>query len=69
MIWQFLTESTLISIIALLIGLLFVRLTLGWFNDVSGKEMIMSALLTPQYVIFLIKASSCKEFFIRSILN
>ncbi len=54
LIWQFLTESILISILALIIGLLFVRLTLGWFNDISGKEIIMSALLTPQFVIFLI---------------
>ncbi|MCK0177668.1 ABC transporter permease [Flavobacteriaceae bacterium S0862] len=53
LIWQFLTESTLISILALIIGILFVRLTLGWFNDMSGKEMIMSALLTPNFIIFL----------------
>jgi len=54
LIWQFLTESILISILALLIGLLFVRFTLGWFNDISGKEMIMSALLTPQFILFLL---------------
>ncbi len=54
LIWQFLTESTLISILALFIGLLFVRLTLGWFNDISGKEMLMSALLSPQFIIFLL---------------
>ena len=54
LIGQFLTESILISVLALIIGLLFVRLTLGWFNAMSGKEMIMSALLTPQYIIFLV---------------
>jgi putative ABC transport system permease protein len=54
LIWQFLTESTLISILALFIGLFFVKLTLGWFNDISGKEMLMSALLTPQFIIFLL---------------
>jgi len=54
LIWQFLTESILISILALFIGLLFVRLTLGWFNDISGKEMVMSALLTPKFVLFLL---------------
>jgi len=54
LIWQFLTESTLISIFALLIGILFVRLTLGWFNDISGKEMVISALLTPHFIIFLL---------------
>ena len=54
LIWQFLTESTLISIFALLIGILFVRLTLGWFNDISGKEMVISALLTPHFILFLL---------------
>jgi putative ABC transport system permease protein len=44
LIWQFLTESILISVLALIIGLLFVRLTLGWFNDISGKEMVIGAL-------------------------
>lgn len=54
LISQFLTESTLISILALIIGLLFVRLTLGWFNEMSGKEMVLSALLSPQFIVFLV---------------
>jgi len=54
LILQFLTESTLISILALIIGLLFVKISLGWFNDMSGKEMIMSALLTPSFLVFLL---------------
>ena len=54
LIGQFLTESILISILALIIGLLFVKLSLGWFNGMSGKEMEMSNLLTPQFIIFLI---------------
>lgn len=53
LIWQFLTESTLISVLALIVGLLFVWLTLGWFNSISGKEMIMSTLATPKFLIFL----------------
>ncbi|WP_242093929.1 ABC transporter permease [Aestuariivivens sediminicola] len=54
LIGQFLTESILISILALIIGLLFVKLSLGWFNGMSGKEMEMSNLLTPEFIIFLI---------------
>ncbi|WP_347924180.1 ABC transporter permease [Pontimicrobium sp. SW4] len=54
LIWQFLTESTLISILALVVGLLFVWLSLGWFNDISGKEMIMSSLFTPQFLSFIL---------------
>ena len=51
---QFLTESTLIAILAMFIGLFFVWLTLGWFNDISGKEMVLSSLLDPKFLIFLI---------------
>lgn len=54
LIWQFLTESILISILALLLGLLFVRLSLSWFNDISGKEMLINSLLTPQFLMFII---------------
>lgn len=53
LIWQFLTESTLISVLALIIGLLFVWLSLGWFNDISGKDMLMSSLLTPEFLVFI----------------
>ncbi|MCX2718463.1 ABC transporter permease [Lentiprolixibacter aurantiacus] len=54
LIYQFLTESTLISIFALIIGLIFVKLTLGWFNDISGKEMVMDALLSTNFIVFLL---------------
>ena len=57
LIYQFLTESTMISIFALFIGLLFVKLTLGWFNDISGKEMLMDALLSPGFLLFLLSCS------------
>jgi len=53
LIGQFLTESTLIAILALFVGLLFVWLSLGWFNEVSGKEMLMSSLLSPKFLIFI----------------
>lgn len=54
LIWQFLTESTLISILALIIGLLFVWLSLGWFNDISGKQMLISSLFTPKFLAFIL---------------
>ncbi|WP_299113144.1 FtsX-like permease family protein [uncultured Winogradskyella sp.] len=53
LIGQFLTESTLIAILALFMGLLIVWLSLGWFNNVSGKEMLMSSLLSPKFLIFI----------------
>jgi len=54
LIWQFLTESTLVSFIALAIAILLAWLSLGWFNDISGKEMIISSLFKSKYLIFLI---------------
>jgi len=54
LIGQFLTESTLIAILALFVGLLFVWLSLGWFNGVSGKEMSMASILSPKFLIFIL---------------
>ena len=53
LIGQFLTESTLIAILALFMGLLFVWLSLDWFNGISGKEMLMASLLSPKFLIFI----------------
>tara|TARA_R110002111_G_scaffold3789_8_gene22608 strand:- start:512 stop:2944 length:2433 start_codon:yes stop_codon:yes gene_type:complete len=53
LIGQFLTESTLIAFLALFVGLLFVWLALGWFNSISGKEMLMTSLLSPKFLIFI----------------
>lgn len=53
LIGQFLTESTLIAVLALLVGLLFVWLSLDWFNGISGKDMFMSSLLSPKFLIFI----------------
>jgi putative ABC transport system permease protein len=56
LISQFLTESTLVAFLSLLIGLLFVRMTLGWFNDIAGKEMEIATLFQSQSLILLILA-------------
>lgn len=53
LIGQFLTESTLIAVLALFVGLLLVWLSLGWFNGISGKEMFMTSLLSPKFLIFI----------------
>ncbi|MFL0353094.1 FtsX-like permease family protein [Xanthomarina sp. GH4-25] len=53
LIGQFLTESTLIAGLALIVGLFFVWLSLGWFNNISGKDMLLTSLLSPKFLIFL----------------
>ncbi|MEO1033486.1 MAG: ABC transporter permease [Bacteroidota bacterium] len=54
LIWQFLTESTLIAYLSIAMSLLFVWLSLGWFNGVSGKEMVLGALFSPSFLVFLV---------------
>ena len=54
LIWQFLTESTLIAVLALVISLLFVWLSLNWFNEISGKSIMMSALFSVKFLIFIL---------------
>jgi putative ABC transport system permease protein len=47
LITQFLTESTLISFIALLFALLFAWLLLPYFNQLGGKEMSLGLISRP----------------------
>jgi putative ABC transport system permease protein len=54
LIGQFLAESTLMAFLSLLLAFGFVWLSLSWFNDIAGKEMQMTLLLKPQYVLFLL---------------
>ncbi|MFD2561249.1 ABC transporter permease [Aquimarina rubra] len=54
LILQFLSESTLIVVIAHGIAILFVFLSLDWFNNIAGKEISVKALLRPQFLAFLI---------------
>jgi len=53
LIGQFLTESTVMAFIALLLAFAITWLSLSWFNSLAGKEMQLSTLLKPQYFIFL----------------
>ena len=54
LIQQFLTESFLISFIALVIAILMAWLLLPYFNQLAGKEINATALLQPSMVMSLI---------------
>ncbi|WP_405207314.1 ABC transporter permease [Aquimarina sp. LLG6339-5] len=54
LVLQFLSESTLIVVLAHSIAIIFVFLSLEWFNNISGKEISIKALLQPQFLVFLI---------------
>ena len=47
LIRQFLTESLILSLISLVLALVMVWLTLPLFNQLTGKAMILSSLLSP----------------------
>ncbi len=46
--WQFIGESTTISILALIISVVIVALTLPAFNQLAGKSLSVAALFTPE---------------------
>jgi putative ABC transport system permease protein len=54
LIWQFLTESTLVSFIALFIALGITLLILPFFNDVASKSLLFSNLFSARFLPFLI---------------
>ncbi len=54
LIQQFLTESFLISFVALVIAVLMAWLLLPYFNQLAGKEINAAALLQPYMVLSLV---------------
>ena len=54
LIRQFLTESTLTALISSVFALTIVWLCLSWFNNLSGKELRITELFQPHYLVFLI---------------
>ncbi len=54
LIVQFLTESTLTAFISLAFAVVIVWLTLSYFNDLSGKELVIADLLKPTYLVVLL---------------
>ena len=54
LIWQFLTESTLVAFIALFIALGITMLILPFFNDVASKTLLFSNLFSTRFLPFLI---------------
>lgn len=51
---QFLSESVLTTFFSLLIALALVAVSLGYFNNLAGKELTFATLLRPGYVAFLL---------------
>jgi putative ABC transport system permease protein len=54
LIFQFLTESTMMSFIAIILAVVIVLNVLPLFNNISGKELDASSLYSPSMLFFLI---------------
>ncbi len=51
MIWQFLSESFLYSAVAIVLALMISFMVLPYFNLLSGKELTLSALMSPLFTL------------------
>jgi len=51
---QFIAESTLIAILSTVLAVILVWLSISWFNDLSGKHLIINELYQTKYLLFLI---------------
>ncbi|NJM25077.1 MAG: FtsX-like permease family protein, partial [Bacteroidia bacterium] len=49
---QFIGESLVITFLALALALVLARFALPFFNDLSGKSLTMSQLLTPEFLLY-----------------
>ncbi|MEO6582979.1 MAG: ABC transporter permease [Ferruginibacter sp.] len=54
LVFQFLSEALLLSIISTLLGLLMAKLLLPYFNQLSGRELIFSFALYPEMIWLLV---------------
>ena len=54
LIRQFLTESTLMAAISMLLAIIIVWATMSYFNDLSGKSLAITDLLNPGYFALLL---------------
>lgn len=51
---QFLTEATLMALLAMIIALALVVITLPYFNELAAKSISMQLIRQPQFLLFLL---------------
>lgn len=54
LIKQFIAESTLIAILSTVLAVILVWLSISWFNNLSGKHLLIEELFQTKYLLFLI---------------
>lgn len=50
LVWQFLSEAVILSILSAALGLLLAKFLLPYFNDLSGRELQFSLSLYPEII-------------------
>jgi putative ABC transport system permease protein len=51
---QFLIESTILSLLSMVVAIVLVYLLLPFFNQVSGKNLLLSVFLTPKNILIML---------------
>lgn len=51
-ILHFLNESVILCLIALLLSLALLQIALPWFNQVSGKQLLLSEVWNPNFLLY-----------------
>jgi putative ABC transport system permease protein len=54
LIWQFLLESVMVSLLSMVVAVLLIVLLLPLFNKVSGKELTITYFIEPMKIILLL---------------
>jgi putative ABC transport system permease protein len=54
LILQFLAESVLLCLLALLVALMLVELLMPWYNNLIGKHLLLSKLVDGESIVFLL---------------
>ena len=54
LVHQFLGESTLLSLLAMILAIGLVSVALPWFNDLTGKTLASALLLQPMTVVLIL---------------
>lgn len=53
-ILHFLNESVILCLIALLLSLALLQAALPWFNEVSGKQLLLSEVWQPRFLLYAV---------------
>lgn len=54
LMWQFMMEALILSTVALLLAITLIEFILPWFNDLTGKQMVLRHFLQPLNLMIIV---------------